>query len=111
MTDSTFHDNYLRISAPDVGYNMADYTNFSVTNNIIDADFGLGSSNPTVWDQLAITGNTITGALTNFVQADFPTNTYSTPGTNLVVVRPNAYETNRANIYVFNWQSLSNVSR
>lgn len=109
MTDSTFHDNYSKDSDPNIGYSMAHLTNFEFTDNIINADCGTGGGAGT-WDDLVIEGNTITGTLTNFTSTDFPTNTYSTPGTNLVVVLDNDHEANRANIYVFNWESLNNVS-
>ena len=110
MTDSVYDSNYTWSSGVNVGYHMNHLRNFAVTNNYLDNRTNVVVA-PSTWDNLSMTGNTFVGATTGFTSTDFPTNTYSPakPVVNKVVVRPNTYEANRANIYVYNWENLPTV--
>ena len=112
LTDTVFQDNYTWALSTNVGYTMADLDNFAVTDNYLHN--AVRTTLPATWDALSMTGNTFVGPTTNFGSGDFPTNTYYTlgspPTTNVVVVRANAHETNRANVYVFNWENLTSVA-
>jgi hypothetical protein len=51
-----------------------------------------------------VSGNTLYGPVASSTQVAYPSNTYgTTPSGVFVGIRPNAYETGRANIAVFNW--------
>jgi hypothetical protein len=100
------------------GYFTADYPPDAHTGNY---NVNLGASScftppiPALWDDVTITGNLFVGDLDGFVQSDFPTNTYYTKASpptspNVVFVYPNAYEANRANIAIYNWEGLTDVS-
>jgi hypothetical protein len=60
---------------------------------------------------LTMTGNTFYGVYTGFLSSDFPSNTYysSRPAGTQVFIRPNQYETGRANITVYNWGLSASV--
>jgi hypothetical protein len=113
LTDSVYKNNYTWSNAVGIGYHMNDLTNFSVQNNYIDNSTNMDVTSP-AWDNFTMTGNTFVGAIAGFTSGDFPTNTYtyvgSNPTVNVIAVRPNDYETNRANIFVYNWQNLATVA-
>lgn len=113
LTGSTADSNYMwATSQIDVGFSMDHLTDFEFTNNTTHP--GIGLTDPLTWDALVMTGNTFVGPTDNFDSGDFPTNDYYTlgspPTTNVVIVRANSYETNRANVYVYNWENLTSVS-
>lgn len=58
---------------------------------------------------MTVSGNTFGGGCNNLNPRLFPNNTYTHSTTNACFVRPNRYETGRANIVIFNWQKLSQV--
>lgn len=117
MTGTVIENNYSWHADNTFGYNSNDLTSVSVLNNYYAGASGVAACftapyNAATWGQIAITGNTLIGPLDNSVASDFPTNTYftgSNPTANLVVVRANAYETNRANVFVYNWENLATV--
>ena len=111
LTDSTFDGNCQWQSSVNIGYHTTNLTNFAVTDNVLH-------ENTTIVDagdrgNVSITGNSIVGT-TGVVAGDFPTNTWYAdpplPDTNVVVVCDNAYEANRANIYVYNWDNSTSVN-
>jgi uncharacterized protein YjdB len=59
-----------------------------------------------------LTSNSFFGTLTGFTTGMFPGNTYLTgrPATAQVFVRPNRYESGRANIVIYNWPNLDTVA-
>lgn len=61
-----------------------------------------------------MSGNTFIGNIQGFTQAQFPSNTYlpypAVPTDTEVFVRPNAYETGRANVVVYNWSHAASVA-
>lgn len=119
LTDSVYHGNYLWNSGLKIGYDMHHMTNFKVQGNYVDNGSTVMVA-PTTWEQMVIGGagneNTFIGTIAGFASTDFPNNTYtytspaSPPTTNVIVVRPNTYEANRANILVYNWQGLTTVN-
>lgn len=64
------------------------------------------------WGTITISGNTFYGSTSGFTQVAYPNNTYLTsrPGDIVIRVRPNAYEANRGNVYVYNWAGASSVN-
>lgn len=60
----------------------------------------------------AMTGNTIFGSLSGFTSAQYPNNSYFTskPTGENIFVRPNQFESGRANIIVYNWDQKPSVS-
>lgn len=110
MTESKYDGNYTWSNQTNVGYHMTHLTNFAVTNNYFDHATAIVVA-PSAWDNFSMTGNTFIGTVSGFTSTDFPANTYSpsNPVTNKVVVQPNAYEANRANILVYNWENLTSV--
>ena len=114
--NSSFHDNYMKTSDMNLGYLCSHMDNFSVTDNEIDGN--VTTRLAAAWDDMVVgsTGheNLITGTFTDAddtdVSGSWPDNTYdAAPATNVIVVRANAYETNRANIIVYNWESSATV--
>jgi hypothetical protein len=63
------------------------------------------------WKSVVMTGNTFYGAVTGVDTATYPANTYLTarPKGAKVIVRPNRYQAGRANVIVYNWDSLDKV--
>ena len=59
-----------------------------------------------------ITGNVLYGAVASNLPSSFPSNLYSAskPGGVYTVVRPNQYESGRANLAIFNWARQSSVA-
>ena len=112
ITGSVTQNNYYWLSGMNVGYSQNDLYNYQVLNNYVHDAMKLTAAG--TWDALAMTGNTFVGPLTNFTSSDFPSNTYYTlgspPTTNLIVVRQNAYEANRAHVFVYNWHNDSTVA-
>jgi hypothetical protein len=91
-----------------LGYN-AGCSNTTVTNNY----FSNSSALTLVSCGIAtMSGNTFYGVVRGFSSGSFPNNTYlsSRPTGVKVFVRPNAYESGRANITVYNWANQSTVS-
>jgi hypothetical protein len=94
----------------------------------LDLGYSKGTCNPTVtgnyfsgaeamvlvapFGTIAISENTFYGSTSGFTQAAYPENTYLTsrPSVNVVRVRPNAYEANRGNVYIYNWAGASSVN-
>ena len=111
MTDSVYDKNYTWSNGVNVGNHMIHLKNFTVTNNYIHDATAIVVA-PWTWDSLSMTGNTFIGTTSGFTSTDFPANTYSpaNPVTNKVVVLPNAYEANRCNVLVYNWENLANVA-
>jgi len=63
------------------------------------------------WKSIEMTGNTFFGAVTGVDTTKYPSNTYlsARPKGSKVIVRPNRYEPGRANVIVYNWDSLDKV--
>jgi hypothetical protein len=59
-----------------------------------------------------MTGNTFYGSISGFTQSQYPSNTYysSRPTGVKVFIRPNQYESGRANITIYNWDLVSSVN-
>jgi hypothetical protein len=57
------------------------------------------------WSSVTMTGNFVNGSLRGLTAATYPSNTYQTtrPSGVRVFVRPNRYESGRANIAIYNW--------
>lgn len=113
VTDSEYDGNYTWSGTASVGYQMTHLRNFVFSNNYLNDSTTIATA-PSTWEDLSLTGNTFIGAIAGFTSGDFPTNDYSfvgtNPTTNVIVVRPNDYEANRANIYVYNWENLTSVN-
>ncbi len=112
LTNTTAHDNYHALGGSEyIGYKCDDLTGFSFINNYMKGN-AAKPMKTSAQPEIAMTGNTFIGKQ-DFTAADYPGNTYyatpSTPASNVVVVRPNAYESNRCNIYVYNWENLTTV--
>jgi hypothetical protein len=106
--------------------NMLFYnTTGDVPDSALNFGYDLGCSNGTVTDNyfannsyfinchpVSMTGNTFYGNLFGLSESAYPSNTYldNRPATTKVFVRPNAYETGRANITIFNWALQSSVA-
>jgi hypothetical protein len=93
-----------------LGY-TAGSTNSKVTNNYFaGGNFVLGGG----YTNLVLTGNTVyaPGGFSGFSTSNLPNNTWLTskPSGVKVFVRPNKYETNRANITIYNWAKQSTVA-
>lgn len=60
---------------------------------------------------VTMTGNTYYGVTTGFTTSSFPNNTYATvrPSDTKIFVRPNTYESGRAHIVIYNWNSKPNI--
>ena len=92
-----------------LGYS-AGSTGAKVQDNYFASDTALGVVNGS---SMTITGNTFAGKTSGFSTASFPDNTYygSTLPTGVkIFIRPNAYESGRANIVVYNWDLTPTVS-
>ena len=108
---------------------IANYTYNTDHQNKNDLGYAAGCTSPQVKDNyfasheaidvnncssMTITGNTFYGLISGFSQTGFPDNTYypnSNPPTGVkVFVRPNAYESGRAHIAVYNWDLDPSVS-
>ena len=96
-----------------LGSSGAGCSNATVTNNyFVDLPSGIAMTlesgcKPTM------TGNTFLGKLSGFSQSQYAGNTYYTQtpvGGNNIFVRPNKYESGRANIIVYNWALASSVA-
>lgn len=66
------------------------------------------------FQSIVMTGNIFFGAVTlngSSIQTAYPSNTYlaSAPSMNKIFLRPNVYETGRANIIVYNWTDADTV--
>jgi Cadherin-like domain/Bacterial Ig domain len=104
-------------------------TNFIYDNNGTSSDFFLGydggSKNAicqgnyfqtsTMFNNnanMTLSGNTFLSGTIGLTQSSYPNNTYQTtkPTKNVIAVRPNKYESGRANILVYNWENLNSVS-
>ncbi len=61
---------------------------------------------------MTLTGNTFAGGTVNLDKTKHPNNSYlsSKPTSNFISVRPNQYETGRANIVIYNYQKLNTVT-
>jgi hypothetical protein len=91
-----------------LGYS-AGCANATVTNNY----FAGGQSFKLVaCSGVTMTGNTFYGSWAGFSPSSYPSNTYysSRPTGVVTVVRPNAWESGRANIAIYNWDLVSTVS-
>ncbi len=62
------------------------------------------------WEAITMSGNTVYGGLVGQDAAAFPQNTFSStlPAGHKVFLRPNVYDTGRANLIIYNW-SWSNT--
>lgn len=90
-----------------------------------DANIGYtgGSANAVVRDNIfgtsvtfapgsnmSVSGNTFATSVTGLDKTKFSNNTFAKPTANVISVRPNQYESGRANIVIYNYQKLSSVS-
>src|SRR5882724_6328240 len=98
----------IRSSDFDLGYGTGD------NNTVMTANYMVGSAlfSGSLDVGLTMNNNMIYGTLTSLNTAQYPNNTYTTtrPAGIKVVVRPNQYETGRANIVVYNWDLASTVT-
>jgi len=112
-----YHDNRTWALGTAFGYNSQDLTDTHFNDNYCAQMVG------NVWypcyylpavPDCDVSGNTFIGGVNDFREGDFPDNTYisneTPPTSNVVFVRANAYEANRANIAIFNWEDLTSVS-
>lgn len=93
-----------------LGYKAGSYAS-SITNNYLaGGEFDLGGSQ----SSLTMTGNSVfaPAGLGGFSASSYPSNTWLSgkPTGTKIFVRPNKYETNRANITVYNWGRQNSVS-
>lgn len=120
LTNSVLEGNYAVGGALNFGYHCTDLTDTSLLNNYISVTGeGLTAldmdlfTHPEFEDQVTMTGNTVIGNIPSEIAPAFPANTYRArtdpPTSNVVSVWPNAYETNRANVIVYNWEDLTHV--
>jgi hypothetical protein len=104
--DGTLTDSYVTI-----GYNGAACSNVVITNNYDIGSFTMGTCN--TGPLQTVTGNTAVSVNATTV-ANYPTNTWlggTRPASGKrITVRPNAYESGRANISVYNWDLSATVS-
>ena len=82
------------------------------TNAIATNNYLVGSN---LWNKntgLSLSNNFVYGPTFGISPASYTGNTWTTtkPSANKIVVRPNQYESGRANVVVYNWQNLSTVS-
>lgn len=63
-------------------------------------------------NNMTLSGNTFVSNTIVLDRTKYPNNTYLTskPTANKIVVKPNQYESGRANIVIYNWQKLSTVT-
>lgn len=114
---TTFDSNYSWGGNLNLDYNTLDFSGLVVTKNYIASASGLPAVGRRYTLAVGGTGkeNTFIGSI-DWTQADYPNNVYTyvtpaaPPGTNLVIVLGNSYETNRANIYVYNWHNDASVN-
>jgi len=68
--------------------------------------FGLNCTN------VIMTGNTFIGPITGFSSINYPNNSYysSPPPVTKIFVRNNTYESERANITIYNWKSFDSIA-
>src|SRR5262249_45380582 len=102
---STGNDESLNLGYFDTG---AGSLNGLVTGNYLSKRVAMQPP----FDGLSMTGNTFfQPGPEGFTASQFPNNNYinSRPTGTIVVVRPNRYESGRANIAVYNWDSKSTV--
>jgi hypothetical protein len=86
-------------------------------SNIISGNYFAGRVAATINEgcktRWTMSGNTLIGPLDGFDPPDYPSNTYvlppTTPTGTKIFIRPNQYEPGRANITIYNWNSLANV--
>ncbi|MEP6994320.1 MAG: S-layer homology domain-containing protein, partial [Acidobacteriota bacterium] len=85
-------------------------TNAAVTGNYFSGSDALILVNCT--SGLTMTGNSFYGAISGFSQSQYPNNTYysSRPTGTWIKIRPNQFESGRANITIYNWGNLPSVS-
>ena len=111
-TNPKLINNYTYNSVQDglnnLGYS-AGCTNPTLTGNYLASGTALTMNN---CSGVSMTGNTFYGSIAGFTKGQFPNNTYfsSKPTGVKVFVRPNAYESGRANITIYNWDLKSTVS-
>jgi hypothetical protein len=63
------------------------------------------------WEAITMSGNTVYGVLVGQDAAAFPQNTFTTtlPTGHKVFLRPNSYDTGRANLTIYNWSWSNSV--
>src|SRR6266404_2806932 len=98
----------IRSSDFDLGYGTGDNNTVMTANYIVGSALFSGSLDV----GLTMNNNMLYGTLTSLNTAQYPNNTYTTtrPAGIKVVVRPNQYETGRANITIYNWDLASTVT-
>jgi hypothetical protein len=104
---------YTPISAG--GNNLLGYVGGGCTNATVTGNYFVGNTALKLVNcatGLSMTSNTFYGDLSGFTSSQYPSNTYysSRPTATQVFVRPNQYESGRANITVFNWARSAAVS-
>lgn len=104
----TYYDSSKTGGSNNLGYSAGCNTG-SVTNNYF-AHVGKTALSIINCTNLTVTGNTFLG--TASFSSTYPNNTYSStkPTNNVISVTPNQYDSDRANIVVYNWEQLSTVS-
>lgn len=82
----------------------------TVSNNFLAAATALRNIGTS--PEKVIEGNLMYGAAPSGFETNYPNNTYtsSPPVDTTVLFRPNAYETDKANITIFNWPGASSVA-
>jgi hypothetical protein len=98
-------------------YDQASFDGLQVTGNKFRAGDSAGCWFSGVQTNLTLTGNSFLTAMTHdsdntITAGNYPSNTQnsSTPTTNEIYVRPNAYESKRGHVVIYNWENLSSVS-
>jgi len=94
-------------TALDVGWNAA--FGKGATDVVLEGNYIVGQLQ--LWNvrNASVRANTVVGNISGFRSEEYSDNTYlaARPATNVVAVRPNAYEPGRANILVINWENAA----
>lgn len=90
-----------------LGYNGG-ITNSSVSDNVFAGFIALALTNESA---LAMSGNMFAGIISEFTEVEYPSNVYLPEGNfgNRVFIRPNQYQTGRANITIYNEAQLDSI--
>jgi hypothetical protein len=101
---------YQNAISPDTAFDLgfsAGCSNATVTNNYVSNHTTFVNCLP-----VSMTGNTFYGNIAGFSPGAYPGNTYhgSRPTGTKVFIRPNQYESGRANITIYNWGLVSSTN-
>lgn len=108
LNNYTYYPATARDGSNNIGYE-AGCNNLVAQGNQFVGPVAMRMNNCT---NATVSGNLFYGEITGFTQSQYPSNTYTRqrPTANRIFVRPNKYESGRANIVVYNWLNQSSVS-